>query len=532
MPTTKKPAATTKKTTAAKKPAAKKPAAKPAAPKATTPAKMPSKAIKPVASKELKAVPLKILFAASECWPFAGTGGLGEVIGSLPKALGASGAADARVILPLYESFPENLRDKLRFITHINVGLSWRMQYCGVFSLQKDGVTYYFVDNEYYFRRPNLYGYYDDAERFAFFSRAVLDVLPYIDFKPDVIHCNDWQTALVPIYYKLFYQYRPEYTDIKQLYTIHNIEYQGRFDQNILEDVFGIPKHEYPSVEWGNGVNLTKAALDYCDCISTVSPSYANELREAFYAHGLEAAITKNSHKIRGILNGIDTNGWNPSADKALFAEYNLMDVSGKASNKAELQSMLSLPVRADVPLIAMITRLVAHKGLDLLKDAADEILKRDVQIVVLGTGDAAFVDYLSHLTSVYPGKFHSIIAWNKDLSHKIYGAADIFLMPSKSEPCGLSQMISARYGTIPIVRATGGLKDSIEDCGAGDTGIGFVFNNYDAVEMTHAIDRAVGLYRDYKTKWNGLIRRAMSADFSWTTSAKEYAKMYQDIVK
>jgi len=573
MPTTKKPSGgkkddTVKKTPAAKKPAAKATAAKPAAAKSTAakksvaakkpaaakpvakkapaakkpaapvgakralPSKAASKAIAPAASKELKAAPLKVLFAASECMPFAVTGGLGEVIGSLPKSLNESGACDARVILPLYESFPEALRDKLRFITHINVGLSWRVQYCGVFSLAYGGVTYYFIDNEYYFRRPNLYGYYDEAERFAFFSRAVLDVLPYIEFTPDILHCSDWQTALVPIYYKLYYMSRPEYAGIKQLYTIHNIEYQGKFDQSILEDVFGIPKEEYESLEWRGGINLTKAAIDYSDYISTVSPEYAIELKYPFYAHGLEDIIIKNSHKMRGILNGIDTKVWNPASDGALFSEYSVMDIKGKAAGKAELQAMLSLPVRADVPLIALITRLVAHKGLDLIKDAAEDILKRDIQIVVLGTGDADYENYLSHLTSVYPDKFHSVIAFNKDLSHKIYAAADIFLMPSKSEPCGLSQMIAARYGAIPVVRATGGLKDSIEDCGAGDGGIGFVFDNYDASDMTYAIDRAVGLFRDYRDKWNGLMRRAMSAEFSWTASAREYVKMYIDIIK
>jgi len=473
---------------------------------------------------------LRILLVASECMPFAGTGGLGEVMGSLPQALNANGC-DARIVLPLYEGFPLPLRDKLHFITHINVGLSWRQQYCGVYSLEKEGVTYYFIDNEYYFKRTNLYGYYDEAERFAFFSRAVLDVLPYIEFVPDVLHLNDWQTALTAVYYRLYYQNRQSYAGIKVLYTIHNIEYQGKFGQDILEDVLGISKDEYLSLEWSGGVNFMKAAIEYSDYVSTVSKTYAEELNYAFFAHGLEDVIARNSRKMTGILNGINLDVWNPQNDKSLFAEYSLMDLAGKQANKAGIQAMLSLPVRKDVPLIALITRLVSHKGMDLIKEAADEILKRDVQLVVLGTGESEFENFFEFLTGVYPDKFHAVIAFNKDLSHKIYAAADMFLMPSRSEPCGLSQMIAARYGAVPIVRATGGLKDSIEDCGDGDAGIGFVFDNYDAWDMIRGVDRAVGLYTDYRGKWNDLVRRAMSADFSWTASALEYIKLYRKLL-
>ena len=534
-PKTAKPKVGAAKTVAAKPKAAPKAAAV----SSSTPAKaaprevaaIAKKELAKVGSKELKETPLRVLLVTAECLPFAGTGGLGEVAGSLPKALNQRGGVECRVILPLYECVPQNIRDRLHFVTHINVGLSWRVQYCGLFSLVYEGVTYYFIDNEYYFKRPNLYGYYDEAERYAFFCRAVLDVLPYLEFDPNILHCNDWQTALVPVYHKLFYQYRPEFGGIKTLYTIHNIEYQGKFDQAIIEDVLGIPRKEYGSLEYGGGINLTKAALDYSDYISTVSPTYANELRDDYFAHGLASVVTKNSHKMRGILNGIDTVGWNPAKDNALFCTYDFMDMSGKAENKRRLQSMLSLPIRDDVPLVAIVSRLVSHKGLDIVKDAAEEILKRDVQIVVLGTGDNDYQNHFAHLTEVYPDKFHAIIAYNKDLSHKIYGAADMFLMPSKSEPCGLSQMISARYGAVPIVRATGGLSDSIEDCGGGDKGIGFVFGDYSAGALIEVMDRALGLYRDYRSIWDSLAKRTMSADFGWDVSAKEYEQMYRVIL-
>ena len=474
-------------------------------------------------------VQLKILFVAPECTPFATSGGLGEVIGSLPQALNANGC-DARVILPLYECFPDKFKDKLKFITHFNVGLSWRNQYCGVHILELNGVTYYFIDNEYYFKRGSLYGHTDEAERFAFFSRAILDVLPYIEFIPDVIHSHDWQTALVPIYYKLYYMNRPEYIDIKTVFTIHNIEYQGKFDYSIMEDVLGISKEEYPSIEYGGGINLMKGAIDYSDYISTVSPTYAEELQYSFFAHGLENIVIKNFDKMRGILNGINLISWNPATDKALFSTYTEKDLTGKTINKAELQSMLSLPVSSKTPVIAIITRLVKHKGVDLVKSVLDELLKQDVQVVVLGTGDKEYENFFEFLTDVYRDKFHAVIDFNIDLAHKIYAGADMFLMPSKSEPCGLSQMIATRYGTVPIVRSTGGLKDSIPDCGNGDEGLGFVFDNYDPWHMLHALERAIGLFKDYPDKWEGLVKRTLNADFSWDISAKKYIEMYKGL--
>lgn len=474
----------------------------------------------------------KVLFVCSEAYPFAGTGGLGEVMGSLPRAINVPGSEyEARVILPLYDSFPSAERNKLKFVCHINVPLAWRNQYCGLFEYNLNGTVYYFVDNEYYFKRPNLYGYYDDGERFAFFSRAVVELIPFLSgFKPDILHCQDWQTALVPIYYKLFYMYREGMGGIKNIFTIHNIEYQGKYSKSIIEDVFGIPVSEYLSLEHRGCINLMKGAIDYADAVSTVSPTYAKEIMDPYYSHGLETILLKNSYKLRGILNGVDVDSYNPRTNKALFKNYDEKDLSGKAVDKAELQKMLSLPVNPKVPVIAVISRLVAHKGLDLIRFAMDDILKREVQFVILGKGDPDYENYFTHVQKMYDKKFSAIIAFNKDLSHKIYSGADMFLMPSKSEPCGLSQMMACRYGTIPIVRETGGLKDSIVDCYNGDWGNGFVFSKYEPSDLVNAIDRAVGLYYDYHDKWQALMQRAMKTDFTWVNSAREYIKFYNEL--
>ncbi|MCL2061374.1 MAG: glycogen synthase GlgA [Firmicutes bacterium] len=474
-----------------------------------------------------------VLFVGSECAPFFGTGGLGEVLGSLPQAInGLNSGITASVILPLYEMLEDEFRDKLEFMCHINVPLAWRNQYCGLFRLNHEGTVYYFVDNEYYFKRHNLYGYYDDGERYAFFCRAVNELIPQLGFKPDILHCHDWQTALVPIYYKLFYMYYPGYENIHTVFTVHNIEYQGKYGKNIIEDVFGIGNKEYLSLEHGGCINLVKGAMDYADALSTVSPTYARELEDAFYAHGLENIVRKNRSKMRGILNGVDTAVYNPEKNPALFVNYGASNpTAGKAKNKAELQKMLSLPVNPDVPLIAIISRLVSHKGLDLVRFALDEILKQNIQLVVLGKGDPDYEGYFTYTQTMYENKVASVIAFNKDLSHKIYAAADIFLMPSKSEPCGLSQMMACRYGTVPVVRATGGLNDSIQDCGTGDKGNGFVFDHYDAAEMLHAVARAAGLYTDYREKWNGLVKRCMETDFSWQNSAGAYVKFYNELL-
>lgn len=536
---TKKPAAK-KDTAPAKKPASKKasvaqesvakvehePIVKPACKLDTAKAEKPAE---PKAACE----PKKVLFVCSEAFPFAGTGGLGEVMGSLPHAINAKKAGfDARIILPLYESFPESERKNLQFICHINVPLAWRNQYCGLFKLDRNGTVYYFIDNEYYFKRPNLYGYYDDGERFAFLSRAVVELIPHLGFKPDILHCQDWQTALVPVYYKLFYMYREGFGGIRTVFTIHNIEYQGKYSRSIIEDVFGIPDREYMSIEHRGCINLMKGAIDYSDAISTVSPTYAREIMDPYYAHGLENVLIKNAYKLRGILNGIDVDSYNPRTQPALFYNYDENNIEGKARGKAELQKMLSLPVSPDTPVIAVISRLVGHKGIDLIRASMNDILKKNVQVVLLGKGDPEYENYFSHVQKMYNQKFSAVIAFNKDLSHKIYAGADIFLMPSKSEPCGLSQMMACRYGTVPVVRETGGLADSITDCYNGDIGNGFRFARYAADDMMGAIDRAVGLYYDYKDKWAGLVRRAMTTDFTWNSSAGEYVKFYTELLQ
>ncbi len=473
----------------------------------------------------------KVLFVGSEAFPFAGTGGLGEVLGSLPQAVNNSGEYEARVILPLYESFPQHRRKDLEFICWTFVRLAWRNQYCGLFRIKEGNTVYYFIDNEYYFKRKNLYGYHDDGERYAFFCRAVLDMLPRLDFMPDILHCNDWQTALVPIYYKLFYMYRQEFGGIKTIFTIHNIEYQGWYNRNTIGDVFGIPEHEFGSIEHFGEINLMKGAIDYSDAINTVSPTYAQEIMTQEYAHGLDGDLRRNQGKLRGILNGINTETYNPQTNPSLYAKYSADDKSGKAANKAGLQKMLWLPIEKDVPIIAMITRLASHKGLDIVRAALPELLARNVQIVLLGTGDPDYENFFSQMQEVYDNKMRAVIAFNQDLAHKIYAGADMFLMPSLSEPCGLSQMMACRYGTIPIVRETGGLQDSITDAYNGDFGNGYKFGRYAADDLVNAVDRAIGLYTEYKDKWNGLVDRAMRTDFSWSSSAKEYIKFYNELI-
>ncbi len=486
------------------------------------------KMVKPVSEKKKK----NILFVASEAWPFAGTGGLGEVIGSLPRALNKKRGTEARVIIPLYESFPDEYRKELKFIRAITVPLAWRNQYCGLFELDYEGVKFYFVDNEFYFKRTGLYGHGDDGERFAFFSRAVLELIPYLNWKVDILHCHDWHTALVPVYYKLFYQYRDGEKDIKTIFTIHNIEYQGKFSYDTIEDLFGIPKNEYMSIEWNGCINLMKGAIDYADSVSTVSPTYAKEILTSQYAHGLEGVLQKNEGKVRGILNGIDLTTYNPEANPSLFKNYTVETVDTfKKENKKGLQRILNLPIDESVPIIAMITRLVNHKGIDIVRSAFDTIMQSNVQFVVLGTGDADHENFFRHMQNVYGNRVRAIITFNKDMAQKIYAGADIFLMPSKSEPCGLSQMMAMRYGTIPVVRETGGLRDSVADCGNGDKGNGFSFIEYDKDLLAHTVGRAVGLCRYYPEKWVALRKRAMKSDFSWKKSASVYGKYYDELL-
>ena len=476
----------------------------------------------PVANGEKK----KILFVASEATPFIQTGGLAEVIGSLSTALAATGKFDVRVVIPLYSDIKKEYRDKFTYLGNLYVHLAWRNQYCGIFSYEKDGVIFYFLDNEFYFKRPGCYGYFDDGERFAFFSMAVLEIMPFLNFYPEVMHCHDWQAALAAIYLKTNYCFRQEYQFIRSLFTIHNIEYQGQYSLDILSTLFDIyGKYQY-LVEYNNCINLMKGAIEVSERFSTVSPTYAEEIKNPYYAHGLDPIIRNNQFKLRGILNGIDDKGYNPQLDSHLFANYSADDMSGKAICKSELQKMLNLPVKPNTPIISMISRLVAHKGLDLVTNVIEEILQDDIQLVILGTGDYQYESYFKDLARRYPDKVSANIVFNGDLSRKIYSGSDIFLMPSKSEPCGLSQMIACRYATIPVVRETGGLYDSIKPLYNG-----YTFTNYNAHDMMYVIREAIYDYRN-KEVWQKLMYNAATCDFSWKKSAGEYEALYMEMLK
>ena len=525
---------------AAVKPAAKKAAAQPRAKKQAKPdapaadavsePKAETKKEEVVPVTDIRVVPKKkILFVASESTPFIATGGLAEVIGSLSKALAQNADYDVRVVIPLYSDISWDYRNKFKYIGNIFVPLAWRNQYCGIFSYESNGVTFYFLDNEYYFKRPGCYGYYDDGERFAFFCRSVLEIMPFLNFYPEIMHCHDWQAALASIYLKTIYCFRPEYQFIRSFFTIHNIEYQGQYSLDILEDLFGISNTWRYLLEYNKCINLMKAAIECSEKFSTVSPHYAQEIKDPFYAHKLDPIIRRNEFKLVGILNGIDIDSYNAATDKAIFANFTADNIEPKKKCKEELQKMFNLPVKADTPMIAIISRLVAHKGLDLVRTVIEEVLRQDVQVVILGKGDSAYENYFSDLSRKYVGKLVTIIAFNPDLSRKIYSGADLFLMPSKSEPCGLSQMIASRYGTVPIVRETGGLYDSIKPVGNG--GNGFTFANYNAYDMLYVIREAINCYYN-KDFWPQLVKRVMSVDFSWQRSAKEYERVYGEMLK
>ena len=472
---------------------------------------------------------MKVLYAASEALPFIASGGLGDVAGSLPHAL-RKRLIGCRVVLPMYDTIKQELKDTMKFITHISVPVAWRRQYCGIFEAKYNGVIYYLIDNQYYFKRDTIYGHYDDAERFAFFSRAVLEIIPYIDFKPDIIHCNDWQTALTPVYYSAMYANSPGYENIKTIFTIHNIQYQGVYGKELLEDVLGIPADKASLLEYDGCINFMKGAIECADKVTTVSPSYADEILDPWYSHGLDSILNERRYKLSGILNGIDTVGYDPATDKCIKANFSADDISGKKIDKEELQKEMGLPVKPGVPVIGMVTRLVSHKGLDLVKGILDELLATsEMQLVVLGSGDYEYESYFRWIAEKYPDKVGLRIGFVPELARKIYAGADIFLMPSKSEPCGLSQMVALRYGTVPIVRETGGLRDSITDCGDGK-GNGFTFKSYNAHDMLDAIRRALTLY--YNGDWNELVLRALNCDFSWGRSANAYIRLYKETLK
>lgn len=472
---------------------------------------------------------MKTLFVTSEAYPFAVSGGLGDVSGALPAAL-RSRFIGCRVVMPLYEDIKEEYKSQMKFLGSLSVPVSWRRQYCGVFEAKYNGVTYYLLDNQYYFKRKGLYGYYDDAERFAFFSRAALEILPLIDYKPDIIHCNDWQAALLPTYYHLFYSGMQGYENIKTVLTIHNIQYQGKYGREILGDVLGIPEDAASLLENDGCVNILKGGIETAHAVTTVSPTYAREILDPWYSYGLDSILKERSYKLRGIINGIDVDVYNPATDPMIAAPYSAEDRSGKAQNKRALQEQMGLPVREDIPLIGIVSRLVSQKGLDLVQYALPELMNQDIQLVILGSGDWAYESYFDEMAAKYPDKIGLKVGFIPALAHQIYAGADLFLMPSKFEPCGLAQLISLRYGTLPIVRETGGLKDTVFDCG-GQEGNGFTFQTYNGDDMKDAVLRAVALYHN-KEAWEEAVTRAMNCDHSWGQSAGEYAKLYKELQK
>lgn len=472
---------------------------------------------------------MKVLYVASEALPFMASGGLGDVAGSLPQAL-RKRLIGCRVVMPLYDTIKQELKDTMKFVTSISVPVAWRRQYCGIFEAKADGVIYYLLDNQYYFKRDTIYGHYDDAERFAFFARAVLEMLPHVNFRPDIIHCNDWQSALTPVYYTTMYAKDPWYQGIKTVFTIHNIQYQGVYGKEIIGDVIGL-EGSTNIIEYDGDVNFMKGAIECADKVTTVSPSYAQEILDPWYSHGLDTILKARSWKLQGILNGIDVVNYNPETDKFIAVNYNAEDWSNKKVDKEDLQKEMGLPVRADVPVVGIVSRLVDHKGLDLVKAILEELLNTtDIQVVVLGSGDWQYECFFKDIVSRYPDKMGVRIGFVPALARKIYAGADLFLMPSKSEPCGLSQMVALRYGTVPIIRETGGLRDSITDSGDGK-GNGFTFKSYNAHDMLYAIRRAVDAYNN-KEYWPTLVQRALECDFSWGKSANEYIKMYNKLLK
>jgi starch synthase len=477
---------------------------------------------------------MKVLFVTPEAAPFAKVGGLGDVAGVLPAAL-TGGAFSARVILPLYGSIAETWHSQMKFVKYIYVPLAWRNLYCGLFELKKDGVIYYFIDNEYYFKRAEIYGHFDDGERYAFFSRAVTCLLTEFDgWVPDVVHCNDWQSALVPIFMRTLCDDIPEIKAMRTIFTIHNIEYQGSFSYDTLESVFGLPHSIYESgtLEYNGGLNLMKGAIELSNRVTTVSPAYAEELQDPYYARGLEGVLAANNNKLLGILNGIDTKYYDPSADAHQGTPFTAADTKGKAECKSQLQKLLGLAQRPEVPLIVMVGRLVGHKGMDLVTAALDEMMGMDVQFAILGRGDWHFEQVFSSAKHNYEGRLSVSLLFNPALANSFYAGGDIFLMPSQSEPCGLSQMIAMRYGTVPVVRETGGLKDTVKpfspETGGG---LGFTFTNFDRDDLLNAIRRAIDVYNGDKKAWAAMMKRGMKEDFSWTESAKAYKNMYKEVL-
>lgn len=475
---------------------------------------------------------LQIVFASAECAPFVKTGGLGDVAGSLPAALVRAGA-EVIVMVPKYATIKDEYKAQMEHFSDFYVSLGWRNEYCGLEKLERDGVTYMFIDNERYFARDYPYGFFDDGERFAFFSKAITESLQHLPagFECDILHCNDWQTALAPVFLREFYQGLPLYDRVKTVFSIHNVAFQGQFSDTVMEDILGVAHIPAAASQLrcdACSINYMLGALRYADAITTVSPTYANEIQTPEFGEGLDGVLRERSYALQGILNGIDVAGFDPATDKRIAANYTVEDRSGKAVCKAKLQEELGLEVRDDRPLMVMVTRLTRQKGMDLVMYALDRILAGGVQLAVLGTGDRDYEDGLRYFQDKYPGTMAARIEFDPALSQRMYAAADMFLMPSKFEPCGLSQIIAMRYGTLPIVRETGGLKDTVQPYNefTGE-GTGFSFSNFNGNEMGDAVFRAARLFWDNRDAWNQLVTQAMSQDFSWTRSADKYLDLY-----
>lgn len=475
---------------------------------------------------------MQIVFASAECAPFVKTGGLGDVAGSLPAALVRAGA-EVIVMVPKYATIKDEYKAQMEHFSDFYVSLGWRNEYCGLEKLEHDGVTYMFIDNERYFARDYPYGFFDDGERFAFFSKAITESLQHLPagFECDILHCNDWQTALAPVFLREFYQGLPLYDRVKTVFSIHNVAFQGQFSDTVMEDILGVAHIPAAASQLrcdACSVNYMLGALRYADAITTVSPTYANEIQTPEFGEGLDGVLRERSYALQGILNGIDVAGFDPATDKRIAANYTVEDRSGKAICKAKLQEELGLEVRDDRPLMVMVTRLTRQKGMDLVMYALDRILAGGVQVAVLGTGDRDYEDGLRYFQDKYPGTMAARIEFDPALSQRMYAAADMFLMPSKFEPCGLSQIIAMRYGTLPIVRETGGLKDTVQPYNefTGE-GTGFSFSNFNGDEMGDAVFRAARLFWDNRDAWNQLVTQAMSQDFSWTRSADKYLDLY-----
>ena len=476
---------------------------------------------------------MKVLFAASECVPFVKTGGLADVVGALPKRLRDLGV-DVRVMLPMYSAIEPKWREKMEHVLFFYVNLGWRRQYVGVEKLVYDGITFYFIDNEQYFGRNYIYGYgADEGERFAYFCRAVLESLPLIDFVPDVIHCNDWQTGLIPPMLDIQYRKLEQYKDVKTVFTIHNLKYQGLVQIDDIEEMVSLGELAYTadSLEFYGMCSFIKGGIVFADHITTVSPTYAQEIQTAYYGERLDGLLRARADSLTGILNGIDTVEYDPETDKAIAVNYTADTFEKKAGDKIALQRQLGLQENADAPIIAMVTRLNSQKGLDLVERVLAEIMSTGAQMVVLGMGESKYEDLFNWAQWKYAGQLSATFQMNHELSHRIYAGADMYLMPSMFEPCGLSQLISLRYGTLPIVRETGGLRDTVlsynEYTGEGN---GFSFLNYNAHDMLHVIERAVSIYHEKKDVWNMLARRAMQGSYGWDESAKKYLALYEEL--